>query len=107
MSVKINLPEMYPVKGFKLGTACAGIKLLDHKDLVIMSYPAESNVAGVFTQNAFCAAPVYIAKEHLKKAKTQYFVINTGNANAGTGDQGMADGLTTCEQLGQLTGTGP
>jgi len=106
MSVKINLPKMYSVSEFKLGTACAGIKLADHKDLVIMSFPAESNVAGVFTQNAFCAAPVHIAKDHLNKAKAQYFVINTGNANAGTGEQGMVDSIDTCEQLGRLTGTG-
>jgi len=106
MSIQINLPEMHPVSGFKLGTACAGIKLADHKDIVIMSFPASANVAGVFTQNAFCAAPVHIAKAHLCEGQSQYFVINTGNANAGTGDQGMIDALKTCEQLAKITGTG-
>ncbi len=106
MSIQINLPEMHPVSGFKLGTACAGIKLADHKDIVIMSFPASANVAGVFTQNAFCAAPVHIAKAHLCEGQSQYFVINTGNANAGTGEQGMIDALKTCEQLAKITGTG-
>ncbi|MCU7937749.1 MAG: bifunctional glutamate N-acetyltransferase/amino-acid acetyltransferase ArgJ [gamma proteobacterium symbiont of Bathyaustriella thionipta] len=106
MSIEINLPEMHPVSGFKLGTACAGIKLAEHKDVVIMSFPATANVAGVFTQNAFCAAPVHIAKTHLQEAQAQYFIVNTGNANAGTGEQGMADALATCEQLGKITGTG-
>jgi len=106
MTITINLPEMHPVSGFKLGTACAGIKLADRKDVVIISFPASANVAGVFTQNAFCAAPVHIAKKHLQEAQVQYFVINTGNANAGTGEQGMADALMTCEQLGKMTGTG-
>jgi len=106
MSIQIDLPEMHLVSGFKLGTACAGIKLADHKDIVIMSFPASANVAGVFTQNAFCAAPVHIAKAHLCEGQSQYFVINTGNANAGTGDQGMIDALKTCEQLAKITGTG-
>ena len=106
MTIKINLPEMHPVSGFKLGTACAGIKVADRKDLVIMSFPDSANVAGVFTQNAFCAAPVHIAKAHLQAGQAQYFVINTGNANAGTGEQGMKDALMTCEQLGKITGTG-
>lgn len=111
MSVKNNLPEMHPVSGFKLGTGCAGIKVPERKDLVVMSFDATANVAGVFTQNAFCAAPVHIAKDHLQAAclqkhGLQYFVINTGNANAGTGDQGINDALQTCQQLGELTDTG-
>ncbi|MCK5697054.1 MAG: bifunctional glutamate N-acetyltransferase/amino-acid acetyltransferase ArgJ [Gammaproteobacteria bacterium] len=105
MSVKINLPKMHPVSGFKLGTACAGIKKVDHKDLVIMSFPSSAHVAGVFTQNAFCAAPVHVCKTHLQNAPIQYFVINTGNANAGTSEQGMVDAHTTCERLAELTGT--
>ncbi len=103
MSIEINLPKMHSVSGFKLGTACAAIKYPAHKDLVIMAFPASSSVAGVFTQNAFCAAPVQLAKTHLQQAQVQYFVINTGNANAGTGEQGMQDAQTSCEQLAQLT----
>ena len=79
MSIEINLPVMHPVSGFSLGTTCAGIKVEQRKDLVVMSFDASANVAGVFTQNAFCAAPVHVAKEHLhsKQAKqnNQYFVI--------------------------------
>jgi len=103
MTIKNNLPEMFSVSGLNLGTACAGIKYIDHKDFVIMSFPESSHVAGVFTQNAFCAAPVHIAKQHLQEAQTLYFVINRGNANAGTGQQGFDDTYKTCEQLAHLT----
>ncbi|MDX2503850.1 MAG: bifunctional glutamate N-acetyltransferase/amino-acid acetyltransferase ArgJ, partial [Gammaproteobacteria bacterium] len=105
MAIEINLPVMHPVSGFRLATTCAGIKVAGRKDLVVMSFDATANVAGVFTQNAFCAAPVHMAKAHLLKSRVQYFVINTGNANAGTGEQGMADAQTTCKQLAALTQT--
>ena len=103
MTIDDSLPVMHPVSGFKLGTACAGIKIAERKDLVVMSFDASAKVAGVFTQNAFCAAPVHVAKAHLQSGKCRYFVINTGNANAGTGEQGMADAQTTCKQLAELT----
>ncbi len=96
---------MHPVPGFKLGTSSAGIKVAGRKDLVIMQFDAAASVAGVFTQNAFCAAPVHIAKAHLQTGNTQYFVINTGNANAGTGEQGMRDALQSCSKLAELTAT--
>ncbi|MCW8930045.1 MAG: bifunctional glutamate N-acetyltransferase/amino-acid acetyltransferase ArgJ [Gammaproteobacteria bacterium] len=105
MSIESNLPEMNSVSGFQLGTACAGIKVAGRKDVVVMSFDSSANVAGVFTQNAFCAAPVHVAKAHLKEGKTQFFVINTGNANAGTGEQGMNDAHKTCESLSNLTGS--
>ncbi len=104
MPIESNLPEMHPISGFKLGTACAGIKATDRKDVVVMSFDDSASVAGVFTQNAFCAAPVHVAKMHLCSNKVQYFAINTGNANAGTGEQGMSDALKTCRVLGQLSG---
>lgn len=107
MSISKQLPEMHPVPGFKLGTTCAGIKVEGRKDLVLMHFDLDASVAGVFTQNAFCAAPVHIAKAHLKTGQNQYFVINTGNANAGTGEQGMKDALHSCEKLAELTGTEP
>jgi len=75
MSITIDLPKMHPVPGFKLGTSSAGIKVAGRKDLVIMQFDAAASVAGVFTQNAFCAAPVHIAKAHLQTGNTQYFVI--------------------------------
>ena len=103
MTIDVTLPEMHPVPGFQLGTACAGIKVAGRKDLVIMAFKPTASVAGVFTQNAFCAAPVHVAKAHLQNTGSQYFVINTGNANAGTGEQGMLDARQTCHQLAQLT----
>ncbi|WP_198266318.1 bifunctional glutamate N-acetyltransferase/amino-acid acetyltransferase ArgJ [sulfur-oxidizing endosymbiont of Gigantopelta aegis] len=111
MAIENKLPEMHPIAGFKLGTACAGIKVKDRKDVVLMAFDSSANVTGVFTQNAFCAAPVHVCKKHLSETQSdengnqavQYFVINTGNANAGTGEQGMKDALSTCQHLGELT----
>ena len=97
-------PPMHPVAGFKLGTTSAGIKTVGRKDLVVMALAPDSTVAAVFTQNAFCAAPVVVAKQHLSDAAPRYLVTNTGNANAGTGDQGMTDALASCAALAQLQG---
>lgn len=99
---KDYFPEMHPVAGFKLGTTSASIKTPGRKDLVIMSMAEGSTVAGVFTKNAFCAAPVQLSKAHLGKAESRYFVINTGNANAGTGEQGKQDAKTMCESLAEI-----
>ena len=95
-------PQMHPVPGFKLGTASAGIKTPGRQDLVIMELQPGATVAGVFTQNAFCAAPVVVAKQHLGVATPRYLLTNTGNANAGTGAQGMADALASCAALAEL-----
>ena len=103
MSVTANLPIMYPVKGFTLGTACAGIKVTGRRDLVVMGFDKSATVAGVFTQNAFSAAPVQVAKKHLHAGAIQYFVVNTGNANAGMGEQGLQDALLTCQALADVT----
>ena len=97
-------PTMYPVSGFKLGTTCAGIKTPDHRDLVVMEIADGSTVAALFTQNAFCAAPVSLCKDHLSSGSPRYLVVNTGNANAGTGIQGMADAEQTCSALATLAG---
>jgi glutamate N-acetyltransferase/amino-acid N-acetyltransferase len=98
------LKNYHPVKGIRIGIAQAGIKYEGRNDLVIFELAKGSRVSGVFTQNAFCAAPVQVAKKHLTEADARYLVINTGNANAGTGPQGMSDALATCEQLAKLTG---
>ncbi|MBQ0729302.1 MAG: bifunctional ornithine acetyltransferase/N-acetylglutamate synthase, partial [Oleispira antarctica] len=98
------LKNYHPVKGVRIGIAQAGIKYAGRNDLVIFELAQGSRVSGVFTLNAFCAAPVQVSKKHLTKADVRYLVINTGNANAGTGPQGMSDALATCEQLAQLTG---
>ena len=100
-------PTMHPVAGFRLGTASAGIKTQGRPDLVVMEMPANSNVAGIFTQNAFCAAPVTLCKQHLAAVSPRYFLTNTGNANAGTGDQGMTDALLSCEALASAAGVEP
>ena len=98
------LKNYHPVNGVRIGIAQAGIKYQDRNDLVIFELAEGSRVSGVFTLNAFCAAPVQVSKKHLTEADTRYLVINTGNANAGTGPQGMVDALATCEQLAKLTG---
>jgi glutamate N-acetyltransferase/amino-acid N-acetyltransferase len=98
------LKNYHPVKGIRIGITQAGIKYEGRNDLVIFELAKGSRVSGVFTLNAFCAAPVQVAKKHLTEADTRYLVINTGNANAGTGPQGMSDALATCEQLATLTG---
>jgi len=103
-STNKTLPELLPVAGLRLGTTCAGIKKPDHRDLVIMELAEGSQVAAVFTQNAFCAAPVIVARDHLSKTAPRYLLVNTGNANAGTGEQGLADALACCETLAQTAG---
>ncbi|MDP6198542.1 MAG: bifunctional ornithine acetyltransferase/N-acetylglutamate synthase, partial [Porticoccaceae bacterium] len=78
-----QFPTMHAVSGFKLGTTSAGIKTAGRPDLVVMEMVAGSTVAGLFTQNSFCAAPVILSKQHLANTSPQYFLTNTGNANAG------------------------
>jgi glutamate N-acetyltransferase/amino-acid N-acetyltransferase len=98
-----TLPTLHPITGFKLGTASAGIKTPGRKDLVVMEIVEGSAVAGLFTQNAFCAAPVAVAKQHLASVSPKYLLVNTGNANAGTGEQGMTDALQSCDALAAAT----
>ena len=88
-----------PVAGIRLGVAQAGIKKPNKDDLTVIEIAEGATVAAVFTQNAFCAAPVHIARAHwLANARTsRFWLINTGNANAGTGEPGMAAARTTCE----------
>ena len=92
-----------PVKGFRLGTAMAGIRKPGRRDLVVMNWDKGSSVAGVFTLNRFCAAPVHLSRERLRD-DPRYFLINTGNANAGTGEQGMAAARQTSSELAKLSG---
>lgn len=99
-----ELPELHPVLGFKLGTTSAGIKSADRPDLVVMEIAEGSSVAALFTKNAFCAAPVTVCKERLARCTPRYLVTNTGNANAGTGEQGLLDATQTCSALATLAG---
>lgn len=97
-------PEMHPVAGVKLSAVCGGIKYANRKDVVLFELAEGSSVAGVFTRNAFCAAPVTVCREHLAAAPIRYLVINSGNANACTGEQGLRDARATCEEIARLTG---
>jgi glutamate N-acetyltransferase/amino-acid N-acetyltransferase len=89
---------MHEVPGITLGTANAGIKQTVRDDILVIQMPEHSTCAAVFTQNAFCAAPVHVAKANLAHAP-RWLLINSGNANAGTGEQGMKDALATCADL--------
>lgn len=99
-----QFPTMHPVSGFKLGTTSAGIKTPGRADLVVMEIAAGSTVAGLFTQNDFCAAPVKLCKQHMASASPAYLLTNTGNANAGTGDQGLHHALQSCQALATAAG---
>lgn len=93
--------EKFPVAGIRLGVACAGIKKENHRDLVLIEIAENSNSAAVFTQNAFCAAPVIISKKHLSVTQPRYLLVNTGNANAGTGEQGIHDAESCCNMVAE------
>ena len=97
------LPTLHPVPGFELGIASAGIKRPGRKDVVVMRCAEGSTVAGVFTLNAFCAAPVILAKQRAQ-GTVRYLLTNTGNANAGTGEPGMQAAIRSCAGLASLTG---
>ncbi|AKX60205.1 bifunctional glutamate N-acetyltransferase/amino-acid acetyltransferase ArgJ [Thiopseudomonas alkaliphila] len=97
------LGTLYPVPGFELGVASAGIKKVGRRDLVVMRCAPGSTVAGVFTQNAFCAAPVLLAKQRMQQP-VQYLVTNTGNANAATGEPGLAAANAVCQALASQVG---
>ncbi|MGR8934552.1 MAG: bifunctional glutamate N-acetyltransferase/amino-acid acetyltransferase ArgJ [Gammaproteobacteria bacterium] len=94
-------PYMPLIAGIKLGTACAGIKQTERDDLVLVEMAAGTACAAVFTQNAFCAAPVVVAREHLQQAP-RWLLINSGNANAGTGIEGMRNAYACCGAVAQL-----
>jgi glutamate N-acetyltransferase/amino-acid N-acetyltransferase len=108
MPVNITSPEpsaLLPVAGVLLGTAEANIKRANRKDLLVMQLCEGARVAGVFTNNRFCAAPVTVAREHLAQGNgIRALLVNTGNANAGTGDAGIADAALTCRALAGLLG---
>ena len=107
---KETFGTLHPVKGFRLGTTKAGVKKADRRDLVVMAADPGSTVAGVFTQNAFCAAPVHICRRNLQagvEGGAIYLITNTGYANAGTGDKGMQDALAVCNALAQQVKVDP
>jgi len=90
------------VAGIRLGVAETGIKYSGRHDLALIEIADEAVAAAVFTRNAFCAAPVSIARQHLRKMSPRYLLVNAGNANAGTGEQGVAAALETCQEVAKL-----
>ncbi len=108
MPVNLTPPvaaRLLAVAGVSLGVAEAGIKRPDRKDLLVMQLDEGARVAGVFTKNRFSAAPVVVAREHLAQCRNiRALVVNTGNANAGTGEQGLHDARATCLALAGLLG---
>lgn len=108
MPVKLTAPEasnLLPVPGVELGFAQAHVRKPNRKDVLVITLPENSAVAGVFTLNRFCAAPVTVCKEHLaQQAGIRALLVNTGCANAGTGESGLKDAKQTCNVLAQQLG---
>lgn len=103
----VNLPplsELYPVPGIRLGTTAASIRKKDRRDLVVIECRPGTVAAAVFTKNRFCAAPVVVAREHMATSAPRALVINTGFANAGTGEPGLADARAICSELATRIG---
>ncbi|KCB45225.1 bifunctional glutamate N-acetyltransferase/amino-acid acetyltransferase ArgJ [Bordetella hinzii] len=108
MAVNLQIPsesEIFPVAGVEIGVTEAGIRKANRRDLTVFRLAPGATVAGVFTRNRFCAAPVQVSRAHLAKGgPIRALVINTGNANAGTGEPGLKNALDTCAELGKLLG---
>ncbi|MCI5069460.1 bifunctional glutamate N-acetyltransferase/amino-acid acetyltransferase ArgJ [Acidovorax sp.] len=106
-----NASDLHPIAGVRIGVAEAGVRKANRKDLTVFLLDEGASVAGVFTQNRFCAAPVQISREHLaqqeKGLPIRAMVINTGNANAGTGADGLARARSTCVALARQLGVAP
>ena len=98
----IELGELTPVAGIRLGTAAAGIKKPGRDDILLIEAAPGSRCAAVFTRNAFCAAPVLLAREHLSQTAPRYLLVNSGNANAGTGEPGLAAARASCAAVAEL-----
>ncbi len=119
MPVNLAAPQagsLFPIKGVRIGVAEAGIRKANRKDLTVVLLDAGASVAGVFTQNRFCAAPVQICREHLALTEgkaggtnldIRAMLINTGNANAGTGSDGMARARASCAALAKALNIAP
>jgi len=106
----IALPpaDLHPVVGLSLGTAMAGVRKANRRDLTVVAIDPGASVAGVFTANRFCAAPVQLCREHLAAGgEVRAILVNTGNANAGTGADGLERARSTCAALASLIGCRP
>jgi glutamate N-acetyltransferase/amino-acid N-acetyltransferase len=110
MPVNLSTPQpsaLNPVAGVRLGVAEAAIRKLNRRDLTLIEVAPGSRVSGVFTLNRFCAAPVQVCKQHLPGGDIRALVINTGVANAGTGQDGLDNANATCAAVAQMMGTAP
>jgi glutamate N-acetyltransferase/amino-acid N-acetyltransferase len=111
MPVNLNAPnaaELFPIAGLRIGVAEVGVRKPNRKDLTVVLIEKGASVSGVFTQNRFCAAPVQICREHLDSGLgIRAMLINTGNANAGTGMDGRLRALSTCRALATHLGISP
>jgi len=107
MPVNLTAPDpasLLPVAGVRLGIASAGIKKPGRRDVTLIELTPSSRVAGVFTQNRFCAAPVTLCRQHLVSGDIRALLINTGNANAGTGEEGLRRAWQSCEAIAGILG---
>ncbi|HEX2012611.1 MAG TPA: bifunctional glutamate N-acetyltransferase/amino-acid acetyltransferase ArgJ [Roseateles sp.] len=111
MPVNLTAPNpasLHPVPGLRLGVTMAGVRKANRRDLTVVVLDEGSAVAGVFTKNRFCAAPVQICREHLEAgAGIRAILVNTGNANAGTGEDGLARARQSCAALAEQLGVAP
>jgi len=105
MPVNLSTPvrsELLPVQGVEIGIASAGIKTVGKSDIVLIKLAEGTTTSAVYTQNSFCAAPVTLAKQHQQAMSPCYLLINSGNANAGTGEQGMQAAKDCCQAVAEL-----
>lgn len=102
---KETLDPLLPVAGVRLAAVAAGVRYQNRRDVVVLELAPGSVTAGVYTRNAFCAAPVQVARQHEQSSggDVRYLLVNTGNANAGTGAPGLRDATQCCEELARLT----
>ncbi len=110
MAVNLSVPQagdLYPVAGVRIGVAEAGIRKANRKDLTVVLIDQGASVSGVFTLNRFCAAPVQVCREHLQRGDIRAMVINTGNANAGTGQDGLERARSTCIAMARQLNLAP
>ncbi|MBO3701496.1 MAG: bifunctional ornithine acetyltransferase/N-acetylglutamate synthase, partial [Candidatus Accumulibacter sp.] len=111
MPVNLTAPDpasLHAVRGVEIGTAMAGVRKANRRDVTVVQLAEGASVSGVFTANRFCAAPVLLCREHLAAGQgIRAILVNTGNANAGTGADGLARARSTCAVLGKLLGVTP
>jgi len=105
MAISLSRPtNLHPVKGVRIATSDAGIKYENRDDLVLIAICDKAQTAAMFTTNQYCASPVIVSKHHLKNTSPKFFLINSGNANAGLGKMGLEDANATCQSLSQMSG---